>query len=99
MENQIIQTNEPNPFKMQTNSRINAGAVTIESSRAVAEALLKRLFTAIREAEARFRVRLSGLQRSLQDAGETLISESRNSHRKTENPKCRLTAGIWKPTP
>lgn len=38
MENQIIQTNEPNPFKMQTNSRINAGAVTIESSRAVAEA-------------------------------------------------------------
>lgn len=38
MENQIIQANEPNPFKMQTNSHINAGAVTIESSRAVAEA-------------------------------------------------------------
>lgn len=38
MENQIIQSNEPNPFKMQTNSHINAGAVTIESSRAVAEA-------------------------------------------------------------
>lgn len=38
MENQIIQANEPNPFKMQTSSHINAGAVTIESSRAVAEA-------------------------------------------------------------
>lgn len=38
MENQITQANEPNPFKMQTNSHINAGAVTIESSRAVAEA-------------------------------------------------------------
>lgn len=38
MENQIMQANEPNPFKMQTHSHINAGAVTIESSRAIAEA-------------------------------------------------------------
>lgn len=40
MNNQIISTsNEPNPFKMPSNvSGINAGAVTIESSRAIAEA-------------------------------------------------------------
>lgn len=38
MNNQIIQANEPNPFKMPANvSGINAGAVTIESSRAIAE--------------------------------------------------------------
>lgn len=40
MNNQIMPTsNEPNPFKMPANvSGINAGAVTIESSRAIAEA-------------------------------------------------------------
>lgn len=40
MNNQIMPTsNEPNPFKVSTNvPGINAGAVTIESSRAVAEA-------------------------------------------------------------
>lgn len=39
MENaQIISTSETNPFAMSQNSHINAGAVTIESSRAVAEA-------------------------------------------------------------
>ena len=38
MENQII-TTEPNPFKMPANIHgINAGAVTIESSKAIAEA-------------------------------------------------------------
>lgn len=38
MENQMISTNEPNPFKMSANPHVNAGTVTIESSRAVAEA-------------------------------------------------------------
>lgn len=38
MENQIIPANEPNPFKMTAATHINAGTVTIESSRAVAEA-------------------------------------------------------------
>lgn len=38
MENQIISNNEPNPFKMTANPHINAGTVTIEASRAVAEA-------------------------------------------------------------
>lgn len=38
MENQMIQTDMSNPFKMSANSHINAGTVTIESSRAVAEA-------------------------------------------------------------
>lgn len=37
MENQVISA-EQNPFRAPANSRINAGAVTIESSRAIAEA-------------------------------------------------------------
>lgn len=37
MENQVI-SSEQNPFRAPANSRINAGAVTIESSRAIAEA-------------------------------------------------------------
>lgn len=38
MENQIIPQNEPNPFAVSKPKSINEGTVTIESSRAVAEA-------------------------------------------------------------
>ena len=38
MENQITPQNEPNPFALNTAKNINEGTVTIESSRAVAEA-------------------------------------------------------------
>lgn len=38
MENQIVLEKEPNPFKMSAAPHINAGIVTIESSRAIAEA-------------------------------------------------------------
>ena len=38
MENQIVSQNETNPFAVGKHKNINEGAVTIESSRAVAEA-------------------------------------------------------------
>lgn len=38
MENQMIPQNEPNPFAISSKKNINEGTVTVESSRAVAEA-------------------------------------------------------------